>query len=189
MVKNMDSVNTDLEMQARRNAGWGVVLGIIMVVLGLVAIARPLYATVASTVVFGWLFISAGVLQLLYTMRSPNIRGFAWKMLLSILFLGTGLYTINNPALSAQALTLVLGMTIFAQGAIEVILAFMIRPATRWVYLLIAGLAGIILGIFIWSRFPYSADWFIGLLVGLHLLITGMWILFFSSLTRSILRS
>jgi uncharacterized membrane protein HdeD (DUF308 family) len=189
MVKYSDSIDRDLEAQARRNAGWGIVVGIIMVVLGIVAIARPLYATVASTVVFGWLFISAGVLQLLYAMRSPDIRGFAWKILLAILFLGTGLYTINNPSLSAQALTLVLGITIFAQGAIEVILAFMIRPATRWIYLLIAGIAGIILGIFIWSRFPSSADWLIGALVGIHLLITGMWILFFSSLTRSVLRS
>lgn len=181
-------MNSDLAAQARRNSGWGVVLGIIMVVLGAVAIARPLYATVASTIVFGWLFISAGVLQLLYAMRSPNLRGFAWKMLLAMLLLGTGLYTISNPTISAQALTLILGITIFAQGAIEVILAFIIRPATRWVGLLIAGLAGIIIGILIWSRFPYSADWLIGLLVGLHFLFTGTWILFLSSLTRSVLR-
>jgi uncharacterized membrane protein HdeD (DUF308 family) len=165
-----------------------VIIGIMMVVLGVVAIARPFYATVASTLVFGWLFISAGVLQLLYAMRSPNIRGFAWKMLLAILFLGTGIYTISHPTLGAQALTLVLGITIFAQGAIEVILAFMIRPATRWVGLLVCGIVGIILGIFIWSRFPSSADWLIGFLVGLHLLFTGAWILFFSSLTRSVLR-
>ncbi|MDX2228160.1 MAG: DUF308 domain-containing protein [Leptolyngbyaceae cyanobacterium bins.349] len=188
MVKYTDPVSSNLEAQARQQAGWGIVIGIIMVVLGLVAIARPFYATIASTLVFGWLFISAGVLQLLYAMRSPNIRGFAWKMLLSVLFLGTGLYTINNPTLSAQALTLVLGITIFAQGAIEVVLAFMIRPAMRWVGLLIAGIAGIILGIFIWSRFPSNADWVIGLLVGLHFLFTGTWILFFSSLTRSALR-
>lgn len=187
MVKQTDPMNVDLA-QSQRNAGLGIVIGIIMVVLGLVAIARPFYATIASTVVFGWLFISAGVLQLLYAMRSPNIRGFFWKMFLSILFLGTGLYIINNPSLSAQALTFALGITIFAQGAIEVIMAFMIRPATRWIMLLIAGITGIILGIFIWSRFPYSADWLIGLMVGLHLLITGAWILFFSSLTRSLLR-
>lgn len=189
MVKYTDpAISSNLEMQARRNAGWGIVIGIIMVVLGIVAIARPLYATLASTLVFGWLFIVAGIAQLLYAMRSPGIKGFIWKMLLAILYLGAGLYTINNPLLSAQALTLVLGITIFAQGAIEVILAFMIRPASRWSLLLAFGIVGIILGIFIWSRFPYSADWLIGLFVGLHLLFTGIWILFFSSLTRAVLR-
>lgn len=188
MVKYQNSLQTGLDEQARKSSAWGVVIGIILVVLGCVAIARPLYATVASTLVFGWLFISAGVLQLLYAMRSPNIKGFIWKMLLAILCLATGVYTVSNPTLGAQALTLVLGITIFAQGAIEVILAFTIRPATRWRLLLAFGLAGIILGIFIWSRFPYSADWFIGLLVGLHLLFTGIWILFFSSMTRAILR-
>lgn len=157
-------------------------------ILGLVAIARPLYATIASTLVFGWLFIVAGIIQIIYAFRSQGIGQLIWKLLLGIIYLVAGIYVVGNPGTGALALTLVLGITIFAQGVIEVILAFQMRPAPNWGLVMFGGIVGIILGIFIWSRFPYSADWLIGLWVGLHLLFTGIWILFLSSAMRLALR-
>jgi uncharacterized membrane protein HdeD (DUF308 family) len=187
-MRYTDPVNSELEAQVQTNTGWGIAIGIILMILGVVAIARPLYATIASTLVFGWLFIVAGIVQIIYAFRSQGIGQTIWKLLLGIIYLVAGIYIVANPAMGALALTLALGVTIFAQGVIEVILAFQLRPSPSWGWVLFGGIVGIILGIFIWSRFPNSADWLIGLWVGLHLLISGIWITFLSSTLRSALR-
>ncbi|UBF30304.1 DUF308 domain-containing protein (plasmid) [Kovacikia minuta CCNUW1] len=188
MTYTEDPVGSELAKQVRAGFGWGVALGIIMMVLGIIAIARPLYITIASALVFGWLFIIAGVIQTFYALRSQGVGQLAWKLLLGILYLIAGLSVVNSPATGAAALTLVLGITIFAHGVIEVILAFQMRPAPNWGWMLLGGIAGIILGIFIWSSFPSSADWIIGLWVGIHLLLNGLWILLLSSAVRAALR-
>ena len=187
-MRDLDPASSELTQQVRKGAGWGIAIGIILLVLGFIAIARPLYATIASTVVFGWLFIVAGVAQFIYAFRSDGFGQMLWKVLLGILYLISGVYMVSNPMIGAMALTLVLGVTIFAQGAIEVILAFQLRPAPGWIIVLLGGIVGIILGVFIWSRFPYSADWLIGLWVGIHLLFSGAWILVLASTLRVALR-
>lgn len=187
-MRYTDPISSEITKQVRTGSTWGIVIGIVLVVLGIIAIARPLYATIASTWVFGWLFIAAGVAQAVFALRSPGIGQLIWKLMLGIFYLVAGIYVVSNPISGAMALTLVLGITIFAQGVIQVILAFQMRPDPSWVIGLIAGIVGIILGIFIWSRFPYSADWLIGLWVGLHFLMTGAWVLVVSSVLRAAVR-
>ncbi len=187
-MKTTDPINAEMRAQIRSSAGWGIAIGIFLMVLGAIATARPFYATVASAVVFGWLFVTAGIAHMLYAMRSSGVGQFIWKLLLSILYLGVGVYTLGNPATGAMALTLALGVTIFIQGVFEVILAFHVRPSPSWLLVLLGGIFGIILGIFIWSRFPDGADWIVGLWVGLHFLFTGTWIFILSLGVRSALR-
>lgn len=179
---------TDSEVREKERTGGsgiGIVVGVLLVILGLIAIARPIYATIASTVVFGWLFIFAGIAQIVYAFRSHGAGKIIWKLLLGVLYLGAGIVVLSNVLSGALALTLILGITIFVQGAIQVILAFGIRPARSWVWVLVSGILGIILGIFIWSEWPFNAAWLIGLWVGISLLFNGIWMITLSSLPRS----
>ena len=179
---------TDPEVRDRERTGGSgaaIVVGVLMVILGLVAIARPVYATIASTLVFGWLFIFAGIAQIVYAFGSRGAGQIIWKLLLGIFYLGAGIVVLSNILSGAIALTLILGITIFAQGVIQVILAFGIRPARNWVWVLVSGILGIILGIFIWSEWPFNAIWLIGLWVGISLLFNGIWMITLPSLPRS----
>jgi uncharacterized membrane protein HdeD (DUF308 family) len=179
---------TDPEVRDRERtggSGTGIVVGVLLVILGLIAIARPVYATIASTLVFGWLFIFAGIAQIVYAFSSRGAGQVVWKLLLGVLYLGAGIIVLSNILSGAIALTLILGVTIFMQGAIQVFLAFAIRPARNWVWVLVSGILGIILGIFIWSQWPFNADWLIGLWVGINLLFDGIWMITLSSLPRS----
>lgn len=187
-MRSTDPVRSEIADQIRVSASWGIALGIILIVLGIVALARPFYATIASTFVFGWLFIFAGIAKIVYSFISRGEGRVIWKLLLGLLYLGAGIYVISNPAIGVAALTLALGITIFAQGVIEVIMAFQLKPAKGWVWVLIGGVAGVILGILIWSQFPSTAVWVLGFWVGIHLLLSGVWILTLSSAMRSALR-
>ena len=160
-------------------------VGVLLVILGLIAIARPVYATIASTLVFGWLFILAGIVQLVYAFGSRSAGQVVWKLLLGFLYLGAGIVVLSNVLSGAIALTLILGITLFVQGVIQVIFAFGIRPARSWGLVLFSGIIEVILGIFIWSEWPFNADWLLGLWVGIGLLVNGFWMITLASLPRS----
>lgn len=179
---------TDPEVRDRERTGGsgiGIVVGVLLVILGLVAIARPIYATIASTLVFGWLFIVAGIAQIVYAFGSRGAGQIIWKLLLGVLYVGAGIVVLSNVLSGAIALTLILGITIFVQGVIQVIFAFGIRPARNWGWVLCSGILGIILGIFIWSEWPFNAIWLIGLWVGFSILFNGIWMITLSSLPRA----
>jgi uncharacterized membrane protein HdeD (DUF308 family) len=149
-----------------------------MIILGMIAIIFPLFATITSTLVFGWIFIFAGIAQIVYAFQSRGAGQIAWKLILGLLYLLAGIFVLIDPLQGAFAFTLVLGVTIFVQGIIQVSLAFqMRRTSPNWVWMLVSGIAGIILGIFIWSSFPFSAAWLIGTWVGVNLFFDGVWML------------
>jgi uncharacterized membrane protein HdeD (DUF308 family) len=182
----MKTTDPEVRNRARTGgAGTGIVVGILLVIFGIIAIARPVYATIASTLVFGWLFIFAGITQLVYAFMSRAAGQIVWKLLLGVLYVGAGIIVLFNVLQGAIAFTLILGITIFAQGGIHVILAFGVRPARNWGWVLFNGILEIILGIFIWSGWPFNADWIIGLWVGIGLLFNGIWMILLSSLPRS----
>lgn len=45
------------------SSGWTTAIAILMILLGIIAIAFPFFASVASTLLFGWIFIFAGITQ------------------------------------------------------------------------------------------------------------------------------
>lgn len=169
---------TDAKASARRSPSKAeIIIGVLLVILGLVAVARPTYATIASTLIFGWIFVLAGINHLVYAIRSRSSGPVIWKLLLSFLCLGTGVLVLSNVLKGALALTLILGICLFLLGVVQVFLAFWIRPATRWTWVLLSGLLGIILGIFIWSAWPVRADWIIGFWAGVHFIGQGIWMM------------
>jgi uncharacterized membrane protein HdeD (DUF308 family) len=153
-------------------------IAVLMIILGIVAIIFPFFATITSTLVFGWIFIFAGIAQIAYAVQSKGAGQVAWKLILGLLYLLAGIFVLIDPLQGALAFTLVLGVTIFVQGIIQISLAFQMRRISpSWGWMLVSGIAGIILGIFIWSSFPSSAVWLIGTWVGINLLFDGIWML------------
>jgi uncharacterized membrane protein HdeD (DUF308 family) len=160
------------------NSRWITPIAILMIVLGIIAITFPFFASVASTLVFGWVFIFAGIAQIVYAFQSRGAGQIAWKLFLGVLYLLAGTIVVVNPLEGVLAFTLVLGITIFVQGVIQVSMSFqMRRTSPNWVWVLVSGIIGIIFGIFVWSSFPFSAAWLIGTLIGVNILFDGVWML------------
>jgi uncharacterized membrane protein HdeD (DUF308 family) len=156
-IDEMRTRDSEMTEQVQAASEWGIGIGILMAILGLIAIARPLYAAIASTIAFAWLFMIAGIAHIVYAFQSRGAGQLVGKLLLGILYLISGIYLIFSPFAGAIALTLVLGITIFVQSVIQVIMGFQMRPIRGWGWVLFSGILGIILGIFIWSNFPFDA--------------------------------
>ncbi|MEH1923002.1 HdeD family acid-resistance protein [Nostoc sp.] len=167
------------------SSGWttaiplvAVGIAILMIVLGIIAIAFPFFASVASTLLFGWIFIFAGITQIVYAFQSRGAGKVIWKLILGLLYFLAGILVVANPFAGVLALTLVLGITIFVQGIIQVSIAFQMRRISpNWGLMLVSGIIGIIFGIFLWSNFPFGAVWLIGTFIGINLLFDGIWML------------
>ena len=175
------------EIQAAFGLPIGV--GVVMMILGVIALSFPLFFTsVAVELLFGWLFLFGGIVQLIYAFQSSSAGRVIFKLLGSIITLIAGFIMLTNPLAGVLTLTLVLGISIFSDGVLRVIQAFQIKPLAGWGLFLFNGILEIILGIFIWSQWPLDAAWVLGLFVGLSIFFNGLAVLMFSLAVRDSLR-
>jgi uncharacterized membrane protein HdeD (DUF308 family) len=63
------------------NRTWFMVLGILLIVLGIVAIAFPLLTTIAAKIFLGWLFLIGGIVQIVHAFSTQNWSAFLLNLL------------------------------------------------------------------------------------------------------------
>ncbi len=59
------------------------------------------------------------------------------------------------------------------EGISKVVFALTIRPLPNWSWVLASGLVGMVLAVVLWSSLPDTANWLIGLLLGIQLISAG----------------
>jgi uncharacterized membrane protein HdeD (DUF308 family) len=153
--------------------GWFLAVGIVLIVAGLAAIAFPLLSTIAAKILLGWLFLIGGVMMILHAFSAQAWQGFLWSLLIGILYAVAGGYLAFFPLTGLLTLAILLVILFLAEGIFEVIMAFQVRPHEGWGFLLLSGIAAILVGVLIALDLPGSATWALGLLVGINLLFTG----------------
>jgi uncharacterized membrane protein HdeD (DUF308 family) len=156
-----------------RNWGWLLALALLMIVLGLMAIAAPVYATFAVQILLGWILVIGGIAQAIHAFMARGWGGFLLELLSALVYLAVGALLLVNPVEGALALTIVLAAFLVVEGIFKVVMAWRVRAHPGWGWLLSSGILTLILGGLIWAEWPSSALWVIGLLVGVHLLFTG----------------
>lgn len=160
-----------------KSLSWLIVLGIVMIVLGIAAIVEPFIATIAITRILSWTFLLAGIVRMAHAVQSRHQRAFWLKLLISVLYVIVGILLLSNIFGAKLTLTLAFGWGILAQGILEVIAAFTIRPASKWVLLLVCGITALTIGILILYRWPFNAIWLLGFFTGISFIFTGIWMI------------
>jgi len=176
------STQFDVEALQRRarealHTNWRMFLieGIVLVVLGVIAIVIPPFATLAITILIGWLFLASGVLGLYSTYTMRHAPGFWWSLLSAVLAVLAGGVLLARPVTGAVSLTLVLICFFIIEGVASIMFALAHRNelAGRWGWMLVSGLVDIGLSVIIFAGLPLSAAWAIGLLVGINMMFGG----------------
>lgn len=152
---------------------WLLGLGALLAVLGVLLIAAPVVGTLAVDLLIGWFLIIGGVAQVVHAFKVKAWPGFALALVSGILYAVVGILLVFYPLAGAQALTLLLAAFLAVEGIVRIIMALRVRPDHAWGWLLFGGIVTVILAVMIWSQWPSSALWVIGLLVGINLLFTG----------------
>ena len=155
--------------------GWSIAWGILLIVIGILALLMPEVAALATVLTLAWLLIFAGVVELVHAFQTRRRSGFGWKLAAAIITLILGLCILLFPVAGIATLALWIGAFIFAGGIVRLILAFRVRPAKGWGWVLLDGLLAIVIGGLIAWGWPASSIAFIGLLTGFWLLFSGVW--------------
>jgi uncharacterized membrane protein HdeD (DUF308 family) len=151
-----------------------LIQGVIMIILGVLAVGEPMVATLAVTLFAGWLFLFSGIVGLAGIFTARRVPGFWWALIMALLAIVVGIYLIWRPLAGTLSLTLAVGAFFGAQGIVQIITAVWYHRALRsWVWMLITGIANVILALIIWGGFPGTAEWVLGLLFGINLLLWG----------------
>jgi len=158
-----------------RSKGAEIAIGILLVILGLISISIPFIASAILVIALGWLFIIGGIFRIFYAFRDRQLGDFWVKLFLGALQLILGILLLSKVLIGILSIVLAIGIFVFIEGCLEVILAFKIRPAQNWGWVLLSGVITVILGILILNLSPVSALSFLGLLVGINFLISGIW--------------
>jgi uncharacterized membrane protein HdeD (DUF308 family) len=159
------------------HAHWGLFLseGVMLILLGAAAIILPVIATLAFTLVIGWLFLISGGVGLVTTFWMRNAPGFWWALLSAVIAIAAGVVLILWPISGTLSLTLVLIAFFAVEGIATLMYAFEHRAqlSGRWAWMLASGIVDLILAGIIFAGLPGTATWALGLLVGINMLFGG----------------
>lgn len=163
-----------LRESLRRFTGLYIGSSVLMVVVGILAIALPLAAGIGVSIFVSWLIFLTGFAHLVYAFAARGVSGFFWRLLLGIFYVVGGLYLVFNPGLSLVSLTFVLAVILVSEGLTQVFAYFSLRvlPGSRW--MLFDGIVTLLLGLMIGLSWPSGSAWAIGTLVGVNFLLSGL---------------
>ena len=162
--------------------------GVVMIVLGVLAIVFPVFATLAVDLYLGWLFLFCGVLALIIMITAGNIPGFWWALVTAILTILVGLALLLRPGAGVVSLTAVLTAFFIVEGVFQTAAALTHRDGIphSWGWLLASGIADLVLAAIIIAGWPGTVDWTLGLLAGVSLLTSGWAIVMVAMSVRSL---
>ena len=160
--------------------------GIILGILGAVAIIVPQIATLVVEIFIGWLFLIGGIVRGLTIFRPRNLPGTLWSLLAAVLAIILGLLLVLQPLKGTLTLTMVMIAFFIIQGVLSISISLQFREHLRsWGWTLFSGIVDLILAYLIWKGWPDTATWAIGLLVGINMLFAGLSLVFMALSARN----
>jgi uncharacterized membrane protein HdeD (DUF308 family) len=149
-------------------------LGIVLIALGVAAVLTPAVAGSAVVIVIGFILLVAGAVPIVRGLKTEAGMEKATSLTLGVITSLAGIAIIVHPLFGLAFLTLLLVGYFVAEGVWKIVVSFRYKPATGWKWLLASGVLSLILGLLIWSQWPVSGLWAVGVLVGVNLLGTGL---------------
>jgi uncharacterized membrane protein HdeD (DUF308 family) len=180
------SVETAVSEAVRRHRGLFLFEGILLTVLGVIAVLVPVVASFAATLFFGWIFLLSGIVGLFTTFRGRHVPGFWWSLLSAIVGIVAGVLLLGWPTQGLFSLTSVLIAFLWVEGAVTIFYALEHRAGPgRWGFMLVSGIVDLTLGIILFVGLPGTATWALGLLIGINMFFGG-WALILMALSTNV---
>ena len=166
--------------EIRKSWGWFMFLGISLTILGMACIVFSATATSATVLVFGWMLLISGAVGLIHSFRTGTWSGFFLYLLGALLRGITGYLLVRYPSIGAEGITLLLG-SFFVVGGLFRAIACGMAKLPRWGWGVFSGVVSVILGILVLGQMPITSHWFIGLAVGVDMILDGVAVCAFAS--------
>jgi len=169
MTDQLDKLTPDMGWK-----GLGT-LGVVMVIGGFLAFLNPFAASLAAEAVAGTAFLIAGAMQLVFAVRDGSkTRGDRWLSgALGVALILFAVSLVLNPLAGLVTLTALVALFFTVMGALRVALAWHMRPARGWGWLMAGGAMSLVLAALIVLSLPGGALGLLGLFLGIDLTVGG----------------
>ncbi len=182
---NMDILlPTDREM-LRKNWGWFMALGAVIMLLGIIGLFMPLLFTLGTVVFVGWLFMISGVAEVVHAIVRKGWSGFWGDLLSGLISLAAGVLIVLWPVDAASVLTLIIGVMFLVGGIFRVALGVTTK-SPYGVWIILHGVISTLLGLMIVAQWPFDTVWVIGTLVAIDLILNGSRMISLGATARNI---
>ncbi|WEK43224.1 MAG: DUF308 domain-containing protein [Candidatus Sphingomonas colombiensis] len=152
--------------------GWFVGIGAAAALLGLIASAHLVMATIAATYFVGAIMFAGGILQLLHALSVSRWASLALWGLSGLLCLGLAAAVLYDPLVAGRVLTLVLAILFGASGLVRISTALDRNDGGRGWLFFSGGVCVAAVAIIAWG-WPFDAIWMLGLLFAVDFVIEG----------------
>lgn len=150
-----------------------IIESILLIILGIIAIALPFYATLSIELIIGWVLLLGGIVQLYKSIKTIKQPGGAISLMGAIIYIAVGVLMLIYPLTGILTLTLLIGIFFLLEGIAKIAFSFELKPAQNWGWLLVSGIIALLMsGIILWG-WPATSLWVIGLLVGINMVFFG----------------
>jgi uncharacterized membrane protein HdeD (DUF308 family) len=177
------------QVRSTLHAHWKLFLaqGILMLVLGMLAVTLPIISTLEIELLVGWLFIVGGFFRGANILRQRELPAFWWSLVSAAAAVAIGAILIARPLQGVITLTIVMTAFFVVEGVAAVFIAIDFRRHLHnWSWTLFSGLINLLLAYLIWKGWPNSATWVIGLYVGVNMIFLGIPLIMTAIAARSI---
>jgi uncharacterized membrane protein HdeD (DUF308 family) len=148
--------------------------GILLAIIGVLAILFPFVTGVSLSILLGAALVVGSLVHLASAFSGPGWKGFIVQGVLAVVYAVAGISLMANPVVGLATLTILVAAFLFVDGIFEIAMGIRVRPEKSWGSLVISGLLALVLAGLVWASLPSSAAWAIGLLFGVNLLFTGI---------------
>lgn len=167
------ALEPEVKQQLARSWKTLMAVGVLAIAIGCVAIVVPAVASVGTAIFIGWLLMVLGAFLLAGAFAAHSLGSVIVRLLWAFLTLLVGLWLVVEPHNGTLTLTFVLGIYFLFMGVTRIAVALSAHGREGAGLVGLSGLAGLLIGILILAKLPSSADWAIGLLVGIDLIFAG----------------
>ena len=185
----MASDRPELDLSSLRS--FTIAVGILLLVLGVLALLFPVIASAWVTVIVALAFLVGGIFGWINSLnRSRRLSRWHcfWRLVVSTLFLVTGAWIIQQfsagivpAAAQVAALAFAIGIVFILEGVVSMLVALGHTRVSGWGWGLLNGIVTLILGLLIVTMQGWGLLWVIGVLVGISFLFSGIDLLVFSA--------
>jgi uncharacterized membrane protein HdeD (DUF308 family) len=162
-----------------------IALGLLLILVGVIAIGAPLATTVVVKVFAGWLMLITGIGHIVHAFFTRQWKAFFEDLLVGCLYTAVGIWLAFFPLAGIIGLTILLASAFVVDGILKFQMGFRLRPASGWFWMVLSGFIAVAAGVLLVLGLPSTATWAIGMVVGLNILMSGVAFLGMALMARS----
>jgi uncharacterized membrane protein HdeD (DUF308 family) len=175
----MDMLSYDPEQERKateyihQHRAWFIVLGVALVGLGIIAAGSSITTTFVSMLFLSGVLLVGGIVRFVSAFNAREWSGSLLLALSGALYVVAGVLSYRHPIAAALALTLLFAALFLGVGLFRMIASIWYR-FPNWGWVAVSGAISVVLGLMLWNQWPVSGVWFIGLCIGIDLIVEGV---------------